>query len=104
MRGAEILDVRIQRELFGFEGFTNRVNALASALLSWGDSLLIRWIENRHCPVAFETLFAPLTGVEVTSDKGSWKEYQYENNDERLCHYFLSTDRSRKAVKEVYEF
>lgn len=92
-----------KKELYVFEGFTNRVNALASALLRWEDGFLIRWMENRHCPVAFGELFEGFSGVDVSSDSGSWQEYHYENSDERLCHYFLSTKRDRRAVKRAYE-
>jgi hypothetical protein len=93
----------ITKELFVFEGFTNRVNALASALLRWEDGFLIRWMENQHCPVPFTELFEPFPGVEVTSQPGSWREYHYENSEDRLCHYFLSTDRQRREVKKAYE-
>lgn len=91
-----------KKELFVFEGFTNRVNALASGLLRW-NNFLIRWMENKHCPVSFQSLFHPFPGLEVSNEPGFWQEYGYENSDERLCHYFLSTNRSRSAVKEVYE-
>lgn len=60
-------------------------------------------MENQHCPVDFGELFEGFPGVAVSSDSGGWQEYHYENNGERLCHYFLSTKRERRAVKRAYE-
>jgi len=60
-------------------------------------------MQNRHCPLAFDDVFQPFDGLEVTSDPGDWREYQYADSDQRLCHYFLTTDQSREAVIEIYQ-
>ena len=93
-------------EAYTFEGFCNRINCLASALLRWPDGFRLRWMCNEHCPLSFAELFNEFTEIEVTEEPGGWNRQHsyanYVNNGSRLCHYFLSTSEPRGKVRDVY--
>lgn len=68
-----------------FEGLTNRINGMVSALAT-GRRVLLFWAINRHCPVRFNQVFNPVAGVKVFEEYTD--QYEYEFMPDRLCWFY----------------
>jgi len=96
-------DRKEMNELYCFEGFCNRLNAMASCLMMWEGDILLRWVQNDHCPLEFHELFRDIERISVTSDPGDWGDYQYARNQGgRFCYYFLDSISPVEIVKKTF--
>lgn len=68
-----------------FEGLCNRINTLASALVT-GRPVRLQWSVNTHCPARFEELFHELGGVSVVNEEVS--RYEYAIGPNQLCWFY----------------
>ena len=80
-----------------FEGLCNRINALATALVT-GRQIRLQWAVNKHCPVRFEEVLGGLGGVSVVNEEQP--SYAYVIGPDELC-WFYPRNLSR-LPKDVF--
>ncbi len=68
-----------------FEGLSNRINAIATAMTT-RRPIHLHWLVNDHCPVPFEEVFEPLDGVRIINESGI--EYPYSVDGDVFCWFF----------------
>lgn len=97
----------VQTDCLVWEGFSNRLNSIASTYLAVEDFTLW-WAVNSHCPVPFEFCFDDLCGVEPRNVLAERFPYSLERG--RVCWYYLGLageidpEFHRKRIRQVYAY
>ena len=80
-----------------WEGFGNRINALASALTTTEDTVNLYWAVNKHLPLKFEGVFSPIKRVKVVNVNAA--RFEYSRLPHRICHYYLCNPKQIRSVE-----
>ena len=80
-----------------WEGFGNRINALASALATTEDTVNLYWAVNKHLPLKFEKVFSPIRRVKVVNVNAA--RFEYSRLSHRICHYYLCNPRKIRSFE-----
>ena len=99
--------VRVERITCSvFEGLTNRINGIASAIAT-GKHVFLMWAVNAHCPMRFEEVFRPIPDLEVAYEVAD--SYPYVVTPDQLCWFYprnvmgLERDVFRRRLYAAYQ-